>query len=76
MPQPALMSDRLLLVPLVPEHLDLEAKLDFDAEVMRYLGGPAQSMAEGRAGAPAGMDGAQGRGPGILDGPRECGFRW
>lgn len=40
------MSHRLALVPLAPEHLDLEAKLDFDAEVMRCIGGPAQSMAE------------------------------
>ena len=59
MPQPILRSDRLLLVPLADEHLELEVKLDSDPEVLRYLFGRArpreevveahaQRMAEGR----------------------------
>jgi RimJ/RimL family protein N-acetyltransferase len=45
-PQPVLVSDRLLLLPLAAGHLDLEARLDFDAETMQYVGGAARSMAE------------------------------
>ena len=45
-PQPVLLSDRLVMAPLAPEHLDLEAQLDFDAEVMRHIGGAARSMVE------------------------------
>lgn len=32
--------------PLADEHLDLEIALDLDAEVMRYVGGPASSVAD------------------------------
>jgi hypothetical protein len=44
--QPTLHSARLTLVPLAGEHLDLEAELESDAEVMRYLTGRAMSRAE------------------------------
>jgi RimJ/RimL family protein N-acetyltransferase len=37
MPQPILHTDRLLLVPLADEHLELEVELDADPEVLRYL---------------------------------------
>ncbi|QLQ35438.1 GNAT family N-acetyltransferase [Micromonospora robiginosa] len=37
MPQPILRTDRLLLVPLADRHLELEVRLDSDAEVLRYL---------------------------------------
>jgi RimJ/RimL family protein N-acetyltransferase len=46
MAQPTLATDRLRLVPLADEHLDLEVELDSDPEVMRYLTGRAQSRAE------------------------------
>ncbi len=36
-----LRSDRLRLLPLSDEHMDLEYLLDTDPEVMRYVGGPA-----------------------------------
>ncbi|MEV6305540.1 GNAT family N-acetyltransferase [Actinoplanes sp. NPDC051861] len=60
MPQPILRSDRLLLLPLADEHLDLEVELDSDPEVLRFLFGRArprdevveahaQRMSEGRA---------------------------
>jgi hypothetical protein len=45
-PQPVLWTARLLLVPLADRHLDLEIQLDSDPEVLRYLGGRAQSAAE------------------------------
>jgi RimJ/RimL family protein N-acetyltransferase len=44
--QPVLMTDRLVLRPLAPEHLDLEIRLDLDAEVMAYVGGVAGSRAD------------------------------
>ncbi|GAA2779629.1 GNAT family N-acetyltransferase [Crossiella cryophila] len=46
MAQPTLHTPRLTLVPLAEEHLDLEAELDADPEVMRYLGGRAHTRAE------------------------------
>lgn len=45
-PQPVLRTDRLLLVPLTDRHLDLEAELDSDPEVLRFLYGRARSRAE------------------------------
>jgi RimJ/RimL family protein N-acetyltransferase len=44
--QPMLKTERLQLVPLADEHLDLEIELDSDPEVMRYLTGRALSRAE------------------------------
>ena len=38
MPQAALRTSRILLVPLSDEHLEYEVELDSDPEVMRYLG--------------------------------------
>jgi RimJ/RimL family protein N-acetyltransferase len=46
MPQPLLRTDRLLLVPLADEHLELEVELDADPEVMRYLTGRARTRDE------------------------------
>lgn len=46
MAQPTLHSDRLRLVPLADDHLELEVELDSDPEVMRYLIGRAASRAE------------------------------
>jgi RimJ/RimL family protein N-acetyltransferase len=46
MPQPLLRTDRLLLVPLADEHLELEVELDADPEVLRYLTGRARSRDE------------------------------
>jgi RimJ/RimL family protein N-acetyltransferase len=46
MAQPTLTTDRLRLVPLSDEHLDLEVELDSDPEVMRYLAGRPHSRAE------------------------------
>ncbi|WP_435593388.1 GNAT family N-acetyltransferase [Nocardia sp. bgisy118] len=47
MPQAALRSPRITLVPLADEHLDYEVELDSDPEVMRYLGnGTARSHPE------------------------------
>jgi RimJ/RimL family protein N-acetyltransferase len=37
--QPTLETQRLRLVPLADEHLDLEIELDSDPEVMRYIAG-------------------------------------
>jgi RimJ/RimL family protein N-acetyltransferase len=45
-PQPVLRTDRLLLVPLADRHFDLEAELDSDPEVLRFLYGRARSRAE------------------------------
>jgi RimJ/RimL family protein N-acetyltransferase len=42
-PQPILRSARLLLIPLADRHLDLEAQLDSDPEVLRYISGRARS---------------------------------
>lgn len=46
MPQPHLRTERLVLVPLADEHLDLEVELDSDPEVLRYLWGRARSRDE------------------------------
>lgn len=46
MTQPTLSTERLTLVPLADEHLELEVELDADPEVMRYLIGRAASRAE------------------------------
>jgi RimJ/RimL family protein N-acetyltransferase len=45
-PQPTLRTERLLLVPLGDEHIELEVQLDADPEVMRYLIGRARSRDE------------------------------
>lgn len=44
--QTILPTDRLTLVPLHDEHLDLEFELDSDPEVMRYLTGRARTRDE------------------------------
>lgn len=41
MAQTLLYTDRLVMRPLEPEHLDLQLMLDCDAEVMEFVGGPA-----------------------------------
>ena len=46
MAQPTLRTERLSLVPLADEHLELEIELDSDPEVMRYLTGRAASRAD------------------------------
>jgi RimJ/RimL family protein N-acetyltransferase len=48
MTQPTLRTERIVLVPLAEEHLDLEVELDSDPEVMRYLheGGRSRSETE------------------------------
>jgi RimJ/RimL family protein N-acetyltransferase len=46
MTQPTLKTERIRLVPLADEHLELEVELDSDPEVMRYLTGRARSHAE------------------------------
>ena len=46
MTQPTLHTERLRLVPMAEEHLELEAELDSDPEVMRYLTGRATSREE------------------------------
>ncbi|MCY1140854.1 GNAT family N-acetyltransferase [Actinoplanes sp. Pm04-4] len=46
MAQPILRTDRLVMVPLADEHLELEVELDADPEVLRYLWGRARSRAE------------------------------
>jgi len=46
MPQPLLHTDRLLLVPLADEHLELEVELDADPEVLRYLYGRPRTRPE------------------------------
>jgi len=46
MPQPILITDRLLLVPLADRHLELEVELDSDPEVHRHLSGRARSRDE------------------------------
>jgi RimJ/RimL family protein N-acetyltransferase len=44
--QPTLYTERLTLVPLADEHLELEVELDSDPEVMRYLSGRGRSRSE------------------------------
>ncbi|QNE20676.1 GNAT family N-acetyltransferase [Kribbella qitaiheensis] len=46
MPQPILLTERLLLVPLADSHFELEVELDSDPEVLRYLVGRARSRDE------------------------------
>jgi RimJ/RimL family protein N-acetyltransferase len=46
MPQPNLRTERMLLVPLADEHLELEVELDSDPEVLRYLFGRARPRDE------------------------------
>lgn len=46
MSQATLRTDRLTLVPLRDEHLELEIELDSDPEVMRYLTGRARTWAQ------------------------------
>ncbi|GIJ43523.1 GNAT family acetyltransferase [Virgisporangium aliadipatigenens] len=46
MAQPVLRTERLVLVPLADEHLDLEVELDSDPEVLRFLFGRARSRDE------------------------------
>jgi len=46
MPQPTLRTERMLLVPLADRHLDLEAELDADPEVLRWIDGRARTREE------------------------------
>ncbi len=46
MPQPVLTTERLVLVPLTDDHLDLEVELDSDSEVLRYIWGRARTPEE------------------------------
>ncbi|RNI25115.1 GNAT family N-acetyltransferase [Flexivirga caeni] len=46
MNQPVLRTERLLMVPLDDEHLELEVALDSDAEVLRYIWGRARTRDE------------------------------
>ncbi|MEJ3658325.1 GNAT family N-acetyltransferase [Actinomycetes bacterium KLBMP 9759] len=46
MPQPTLHTERLLLVPLADQHIELEVELDSDPEVMRFLTGVASTREE------------------------------
>jgi RimJ/RimL family protein N-acetyltransferase len=46
MPQTVLTTERLVLEPLAPGHLELQARLDLDPEVMRYVGGSARTEGE------------------------------
>jgi hypothetical protein len=46
MPQPALRTARLLLVPLTDRHLKLEIRLDFDPEVLHHIAGRPRSRDE------------------------------
>ena len=46
MPQPILRTDRLLLIPLADQHLELEVQLDSDPEVLRYIWGRARRRDE------------------------------
>ena len=46
MTQPTLCTERLTLVPLAEDHVDLEVDLDSDPEVMRYISGHSSTRAE------------------------------
>ncbi|MFC4069760.1 GNAT family N-acetyltransferase [Actinoplanes subglobosus] len=46
MPQPVLRTERMLLLPLTDDHVDLEVELDSDPEVLRYLDGRARTREE------------------------------
>jgi RimJ/RimL family protein N-acetyltransferase len=50
MPQQALHTQRITLVPLADEHFEWEVELDSDPEVMRYLSGRASTREEVEAG--------------------------
>jgi RimJ/RimL family protein N-acetyltransferase len=50
MPQRALHTRRLALVPLADDHLEWELELDSDPEVMRYLSGRASTREEVESG--------------------------
>ena len=50
MPQQTLQTERITLVPLADEHLELEVELDSDPEVMRYRSGRASTREEVAAG--------------------------
>ena len=43
---PVIHTDRLRLVPLADEHLDLEVELDSDPEVLRFIAGRARTRDE------------------------------
>jgi RimJ/RimL family protein N-acetyltransferase len=45
-PQPILRTERITLVPLADEHLELEVELDSDPEVMRHLLGRTSTREE------------------------------
>ena len=44
--QATLQTDRIRLIPLGDEHLELEVELDSDPEVMRYLSGDGRTRAQ------------------------------
>ena len=46
MSQATLQTDRIRLIPLGDEHLELEVELDSDPEVMRYLTGDGRTRAQ------------------------------
>ena len=46
MPQAVLRTERLVLVPLGDQHLELEVELDADPDVMRFLTGYARTRAQ------------------------------
>ncbi|MEV0898266.1 GNAT family N-acetyltransferase [Actinoplanes sp. NPDC049802] len=46
MPQPTLYTERMVLLPLTDEHLELEVELDADPEVLRYIDGRARTPEE------------------------------
>ena len=46
MTQPILVTERLRLVPLTDEHLELEVELDSDPEVMRHIAGHVSVRAD------------------------------
>ena len=46
MTQPILTTERLVLVPLIDDHLELEVELDSDPEVLRYIWGRARTPDE------------------------------
>ena len=50
MSQQTLHTERITLVPLADEHIEWEAELDSDPEVMRYLNGRASTREEVEAG--------------------------
>lgn len=77
MSQPTLSTERLLLVPLADEHLDLEIELDADPEVMRFLGADGASSVGliGRTGYWVGVEKATGDFVGWFGLGEELGYR-